>query len=322
MIQDPVLLNDWHAVALSTEIKEGQVKQVRLLGEDLVAWRSGGVACIWKDICIHRGAQLSRGCVKGGLLMCPYHGWTYNTAGQCTKIPAHPEQKPPPRAKAMTFPVVERYGLIWTCMGTPERPLIEFPEYEDASYRKVMCGPYLVNASAPRIIENSLDVAHFAFVHEGILGDPEHAEIKDFEAEMTGDGVVARDIRFWQTDPDGTGKPGDVAYNYWVPRPFTLILRKSSNGPLFALMQTTTPADECRSIFYSCVAMNYAHDVPEEEIRGFQDRVFAQDIPVIESQRPELLPLDLQAELHLRADRTSIAYRQWLGKLGLSFGTS
>jgi hypothetical protein len=43
---------------------------------------------------------------------------------------------------------------------------------------------------------------------------------------------------------------------------------------------------------------------------------------VIESQRPELLPLDLQAELHLRADRTSIAYRQWLGKLGLSFGTS
>jgi phenylpropionate dioxygenase-like ring-hydroxylating dioxygenase large terminal subunit len=68
--------------------------------------------------------------------------------------------------------------------------------------------------------------------------------------------------------------------------------------------------------------MNYAHDVPEEDIRGFQDKVFAQDIPVIESQRPELLPLDLQAELHLRADRTSIAYRQWLTKLGLTFGTS
>jgi phenylpropionate dioxygenase-like ring-hydroxylating dioxygenase large terminal subunit len=185
-----------------------------------------------------------------------------------------------------------------------------------------MCGPYIVNASAPRIIENGLDVAHFAFVHEGILSDPEHAEIRDFEAETNSKGVFAHDIRFWQTDPDGTGKSGEVSYNYWVPRPFSMLLRKTSNGPLFTLFQTTTPADECRSVFYSCVAMNYAHDVPEEDIRGFQDKVFAQDIPVIESQRPELLPLDLQAELHLRADRTSIAYRQWLTKLGLTFGTS
>jgi hypothetical protein len=48
----------------------------------------------------------------------------------------------------------------------------------------------------------------------------------------------------------------------------------------------------------------------------------AQDIPVVESQRPELLPLDLQAELHLRSDRLAIAYRQYLKKCGLRLGTS
>jgi phenylpropionate dioxygenase-like ring-hydroxylating dioxygenase large terminal subunit len=51
-------------------------------------------------------------------------------------------------------------------------------------------------------------------------------------------------------------------------------------------------------------------------------RIPAQDVPIVESQRPELLPLDLQAELHLRSDRMAIAYRRWLKELGLSFGTS
>jgi len=53
-----------------------------------------------------------------------------------------------------------------------------------------------------------------------------------------------------------------------------------------------------------------------------QDTIFAQDLPILESQRPELLPLDLQAELHLRSDRTALAYRTWLRRLGISFGTA
>lgn len=69
------------------------------------------------------------------------------------------------------------------------------------------------------------------------------------------------------------------------------------------------------------VAMDYG-DLSDEEISGFQDEIIKQDIPVVESQRPELLPLDLQAELHLRSDRTVIAYRKWLRELGVSFGTA
>jgi phenylpropionate dioxygenase-like ring-hydroxylating dioxygenase large terminal subunit len=70
------------------------------------------------------------------------------------------------------------------------------------------------------------------------------------------------------------------------------------------------------------MAMNYGHDLPEADLVAYQDTIFAQDRPIVESQRPELLPLDLQAELHLRSDRTAIAYRQWLKQLGLTFGTA
>jgi phenylpropionate dioxygenase-like ring-hydroxylating dioxygenase large terminal subunit len=70
------------------------------------------------------------------------------------------------------------------------------------------------------------------------------------------------------------------------------------------------------------LSTNYDPGSSDDEFIKFQDVITAQDVPVVESQRPELLPLDLQAELHLRSDRTAIAYRQWLRKLGLRFGTA
>ena len=67
--------------------------------------------------------------------------------------------------------------------------------------------------------------------------------------------------------------------------------------------------------------MDYG-DLTDEQVRQFQDVIIKQDIPIVESQRPELLPLDLQAELHLRSDRTAIAYRRWLRELGVTIGTA
>ncbi len=84
---------------------------------------------------------------------------------------------------------------------------------------------------------------------------------------------------------------------------------------------TVTALAERKSVVWMYVAMDYGN-LSDAEIRGFQDEIIKQDIPIVESQRPELLPLDLQAELHLRSDRTAIAYRKWLRELGVSFGTA
>jgi phenylpropionate dioxygenase-like ring-hydroxylating dioxygenase large terminal subunit len=322
MLQDPVLMNDWHAVAFSSDLPEGGVKAARLLSEDVVLWRVNGQVMAWRDLCLHRGSRLSLGRVKADTLVCPYHGWTYNTGGKCIVMPAHPEQTPSPRAVVDTYQVSESTGFIWVCPGESKQPPPTFSEWNDASYRKVACGPYDVDASGPRVIENFLDVAHFPFVHEGLLGDQDHTEIEEYDVVTDENGVTADNIKVWQPDPDGTGQAKEVVYTYKVFRPLTAYFTKKTEGPQFAIFFTITPVDPVRSLGWMWIAMNYAHDMPEEEVRGFQDTVFAQDRPIVEGQRPELLPLDLQAELHLRSDKTAIAYRKWLNDLGLSFGTS
>jgi phenylpropionate dioxygenase-like ring-hydroxylating dioxygenase large terminal subunit len=213
-----------------------------------------------------------------------------------------------------------RYDWVWVTLGEPARDIPTFAEWGDGAFRKIHCGPYPFKAGGPRVIENFLDVTHFPFVHAGLLGDPAHPEISDYEAEITPEGVVAKDITVWQPDPDGAGRGAWETYTYQVQRPLTAYFVKSSQGPRFAMYFTVTPVEQDTSIAWAYVAMDYG-DQPDEEVRAFEDQVTWQDIPVVESQRPELLPLDLQAELHLRSDRTAIAYRKWLRALGLTFGT-
>ena len=75
-----------------------------LLGETLVLWRTGGEVVAWKDLCIHRGSKLSLGWVKDGQIVCPYHGWHYDRTGACTLMPAHPEIRPPAKARTIRVP--------------------------------------------------------------------------------------------------------------------------------------------------------------------------------------------------------------------------
>ena len=82
-----------------------------------------------------------------------------------------------------------------------------------------------------------------------------------------------------------------------------------------------TPIEEVKSLMWMWMVMTQG-DSTDETLRAFQDEIAYQDLPIVQSQRPELLPLDLQAELHLRSDKTAIAYRRWLNELGLSFGAS
>lgn len=322
MIADPVLVNDWHPVAQMADLPDNGVLARRLLGEELVLWRLQGKVIAWQDLCVHRGTRLSKGSVQAGCLVCPYHGWTYDENGRCVRIPAHPDQTPPTKAVVQTYQAREAYGLIWVTLGQPQHDLPPFPEWSRPDYRKVLAGPYPINASGPRIVENFLDVAHFPFVHEGTLGVRSHPEIADYEAEIGPEGVVARNVRIYQPDPYGTGQPDWVAYTYRALRPLTAYLLKETAGPNLSILLTITPHDVVESTAWMWMAMNYGHEIPAEELVAWQDGIFAQDRPIVESQRPELLPLDLQAELHLRSDRTAIAYRKWLNELGLTFGTA
>lgn len=324
MLHDPILVNDWHVIGPMSALAPTGIMSARVLGVDVVVWRtSNGDVLAWKDLCVHRGSKLSLGEVTDGdKLMCPYHGWTYDVDGKCVSIPAHPEQAPPEKARTETYHAKIDRDLVWVCLGEPTHGTLPYPEWDDESYRRILCGPYEVNAAAPRFIENFLDVAHFAFVHEHSLGTRERPEIKPYEVVTDENGITASNIRVFQPNPDGTGIGKEVEYTYKVLRPLTAYFRKEATDTGLAILFMVTPIEEVRSAGWMWMLMNHSYDVPEEELRGFQDRVTGEDIPIVENQRPELLPLDLQAELHLRSDKTAIAYRQWLNEIGLTFGTA
>jgi len=322
LIEDSVLTNDWHPVARSSNVPEASIRAARLLDEDVVLWRIYGEVRIWQDLCVHRGTRLSLGFLEGDELVCAYHGWTYNAEGECVRFPAHPEQKPPPKARVRAYRATERYGLVWACLGDKPGGIPSFEEWEDSRFRKILCGPYRYKASGTRAVENFLDVAHLPFLHSGMLGDRTHAEISDYQVRVGKEGIVADNVRIWQPDPDGTGVGREVVYTYRVFRPLTMYLSKETDAGRFSIYATVCPVSEFESVAWFWLAMNYGHEVPEQELIAFQDKITGQDIPVVESQRPERLPLDLQAELHLRSDRVAVAYRKWLKDLGVSFGTA
>lgn len=323
MIHDPILTNDWLVTIPVRDLDQTGVARARLLEEDLVIWRSAdGEIMAWKDLCLHRGVRLSLGEVQeGDKLQCPYHGWTYDKDGKCVKMPAHPEQEPPAKAVVQTYHVQVKYDWVWVCLGEPTRDLPVFPEWEDESFRRVLCGPYFFNAAGPRMIENFLDVAHFPYVHENILGTRERPEIQPYEVTVDENGVCAHDIKVYQPNPDGTGEGKDVSYTYHAFRPLIAYFRKKTEGPQFAMFMAVNPMSEQESNMLVWMVMNHSYDASEADLVAFQDEISYQDVPIVESQRPELLPLDLQAELHLRSDKTAIAYRKWLNDMGLSFGT-
>jgi len=334
-LRDPRLQNEWLAIAWSRELKSESLLSRRIMGTDVVLWRSSeGLHC-WRDLCVHRGARLSLGTIRPAAnegskansrdcLICPYHAWEYAPTGECLRIPAHPELTPPARARVETFAICERFGVVWVAMGDPGGPLAEFPIAEESGYRTVLAGPYRFRAQGPRVIENLLDVAHLGFVHAGLLGDPQRGEVEEYEVTAGTDnrGPEARQIRIWQPDPDGTGSAALVNYHYWVHGPLTAGFVKTHGQQRFGILAQVAPidAETCESRLVMC--LNYGNNVTDNELLQFQNRVTEQDRVIVESQRPELLPLDLQAELHLRSDRMAIAYRKWLRAIGLRYGTA
>jgi phenylpropionate dioxygenase-like ring-hydroxylating dioxygenase large terminal subunit len=323
IVEDNVLRSDWIVASKIEDIKE-EPKQVVLMGERIVLFRNEEGIHAFKDLCIHRGASLSLGCVKDGNLVCNYHGWEYNSEGTCVKIPQLPEGRSIPlKAKAMKYSCKEAYGFVWINLNNNNPEFFSYPQYTDENYRNVLWGPQEVNANPPRVVENFLDVGHLAFIHEGFLGVQEHAVINDYDVHTTEDRIYCDEIAIFQPDPDGSGQSKDVFYTYEILRPLTVLFTKRDPDTenKMTILLTIMPVEDRKSIAFGVMSFNYDTGTTDQEIIEFQDMIFAQDKPIVENQKPEELPLDLQVELSLKCDRMSIAYRQYLKRLGVTLGT-
>lgn len=317
-----ILAQYWYPVARADEIGDQPVA-VKLLDMKLVCYRSEGKVVIARDLCFHRGAPLSKGWVENGEIVCPYHGFRYNCEGKCTAVPAHPSSKISPKLKLIVYPAVERYGLIWTCLaGAPEQ-IPSFPAWEDPDYINILIPSFDIAGSSGRQMEGFLDVSHFAYVHTATFGDRNNTEVPQYKVWREGDTELVAE--YWSTVSNyGKGQENPAPEGFMWLREFRVF------AP-FAAMLTVYFPDEGRLKILNCaspvsarytrlfcpIARNFDKNAPIEDTIKFNLQVFQEDAEMVESQTPEDLPLDLQAEAHIPADRTSIAYRQLLSSLGL-----
>lgn len=327
---DNILHSEWLPVANADEVPRGSLKAVRLAGMNLVLWRGADDAPhAWRDQCPHRGTKLSLGRVERNTLVCGYHGWAFNDSGRCVRMPSHPTLSPPGSACAVEYAVREKYGVIWVCLGVPARELDVFPEYERPDVRRIHLAPQVVHSSAPRLVENFLDMAHFPFVHAGTLGEEPHTEVRDYTVKSTPEGIVATRCLFWQPSAMPNVSTGsDVEYVYCVRRPLLAVLNKLPNakndvsaGAMHILL-AISPLDECNVRAWLVTVFENDTTSSDQALYDFNHGIFMQDVPIVESQEPKYLPLEANAELHQRCDRLAVSYRRWLKDGGWVYGTS
>jgi phenylpropionate dioxygenase-like ring-hydroxylating dioxygenase large terminal subunit len=317
----------WHPVAYATDVGTAP-KAATLLEERLALWRdSRGAVHAFQDLCLHRGTALSLGTVHGDELACAYHGWRYGADGACTRIPqlADPTRVPT-RARVPAYRTLERYGLIWVALDDPEWPLPEVPELEDPGWRTVPTGPFDWRCDASRQVENFTDFGHFAFVHPGLLGDPAKPVVAAHEVET--DGHVLR-YRYARPDEPNTEelpvfaaetrKEPTRQTRYALHLPYTIVEHITwgrADGLVYFFASQPVAPDRC--IGYCLVARNYNLDQPDAVMQDFERVIFGQDQRVVESQRPDRVPFDLAAELHLTFDKVAVAYRRAMAAHGLA----
>ncbi len=285
---DPVILNLWHPIGAIAEAAPGGVQETVLLEERLsFAFNADGEPVVWRS---RPGAQ---------------------GVGQISA--------------ADRLPARSTYGYVWTSLGSPPADLFPIPEYEEPDRRKLNAATFGVNVSAPRAIENFLDMGHFPYVHTDILGVEPHTEVKEYDVEISvdRDEILATRCRFFQPMASTASDGGaDVDYVYRVPHPYCSVLYKSSpvdeaRRDVIAVFLQPVDQEHVRAHMLLCVL---DEDNEDKVIKRFQQTIFGQDKPILENQVPKRLPLDPRAETPIRADKSAIAYRRWLSQKGITYG--
>jgi phenylpropionate dioxygenase-like ring-hydroxylating dioxygenase large terminal subunit len=280
----------WQVVAATNEITPGLVETTLLLDTRIAITRdSDGAPIVWRRSDEEQGDEID------------------------------------PATITERLPVITGYGYIWTSFGNPPDELFPIPEYAEPDRVNMSCGSIGIHVSAPRAVENFLDMGHFPYVHTDILGAEPHTEVKEYDVEVSEerDEVLATRCRFFQPRAALSATEGqEVEYVYRVPHPFCSVLYKScpedeSRRDVIAIFLQPMTEERCRAHLLQSMIDSTSTIT---DLRRFQQTIFGQDKPILENQFPKRLPLDPRSETPIRADKSAIAYRRWLSQKGITYG--
>jgi len=269
--------------------------------------------------------------MKDGQLTCAYHALHFNYEGKCTRIPAHPDIKIAGKMCLTTYPVVERYNIIWTCLNPDSETLNPLPEWDDINdpgvdVLRIPSPTWKV--SAARHCENFHDPAHFSVVHEGTFGSSEYSEVPPYKVVRTETGLEHTNI-FKQVDRNtfdvGEDEIADIKYNYKFTFPFCNHLyleSESENFDWYTVVAVASPNSSRESRIFLQIIREKKTDQEQSanDVIEFEKAIVQQDLAVVEYLEPLELSLDLSDEVLIPADAWSIAYRRALADFGLTTG--
>jgi vanillate O-demethylase monooxygenase subunit len=180
------------------EVGDGP-KAVKILSEEIVLYRkTDGVVAALEDACPHRKLPLSMGRIKGDNIECGYHGLTFDCTGTCTRVPG--SEKIPHVARVQSYPVAERYGLLWIWMGEAEKAdpalIFQVDHWGDPAWGVNRGESMALVCNYLYMTDNLLDPSHVAWVHPGSFGNSA-AEETPLETTVGENGVT---VWRWMVD--------------------------------------------------------------------------------------------------------------------------
>lgn len=218
--------NHWYPVGWADQLKPGEVQAVTVWQAAIAVYRDAeGQLHALEDACPHRGVALHEGRVQGRHLACAYHGWEFDgDSGHCVNIPYLPKGQKLPCAQARSYPIQEKYNLIWIFPGDPalatERSLPDIPEFSEPGWLMVpVTGHFQAHFSICN--ENTMDVFH-GFLHQDLQGwfDPMLVDLKATDASVCAQynvsykGRMAKFLGLSERADQVTTLPITIQYHY------------------------------------------------------------------------------------------------------------
>lgn len=181
-------LNRWYCAARATEISTQPIEQV-ICDHPIVLFRTAksGKLVALENRCPHRQAPLSMGKVIGDDIMCIYHGWIMDAAGQCVYVPHQDSVADSVRVGA--YPIVEKWGLVWLWIGDADKVdegIIPKMDWTEDDAQSSVFIRFHVNADYQLMADNLLDLSHSDFLHASSFGSRagQRAETDHIKAEL------------------------------------------------------------------------------------------------------------------------------------------
>lgn len=271
----------WLPIRPVAQLLEAKVLPVRVLGEDLVLFRTlDGDPGLVGERCPHRMTQLKFGYPDGPGLRCCYHGWMFSPSGQCLDTPLEPaDSSLKERIKIKSYPVREMGGLVWAYMGPEPVPLL--PPWDlfviPNAIRQI--GVMILPCNWLQAQENTGDPTHSAILHGSYykysLSKQGEQATEALEARMK----LAQGIESLWAEPTSYGARKGIKYSRALGAPrdyssehstaiFPFYTQTGGPGQVRQEIQIRVPIDDTTTyhINYGCFLALNGVSAPEQQV--------------------------------------------------------